>query len=118
MPVERATRANPLIRAVENLAIQIVLALVGRAVAPADWRRAAVAFQLGIVALIWHRLALDVIHDSRLTTPFEGIQHPTEERTSFVVETDPSEGIDGEGRIANPCISVVPVPLAADGCRQ
>src|SRR5262245_29837772 len=113
MPIERATAPYPLIRAVEDLAIYVVLTLVGRPVAPANGRRTAIAFQLGILTLVGHSVTLDVVHDPRPTSAFEGIQNPSEKRTSLVIETDPSECVDGEGCVANPCISVVPVPHAA-----
>src|SRR5215510_4333277 len=116
MPVEQAAAAHPLIRAVEDLAIHVVLTLVGRPVPPANWRRPAVAFQLGVLTLIGHSVTLDVIHDSGSTAAFEGIQNPPQKRTSLVTETDPSECVDGEGRVSDPCISVVPVAHAADGC--
>src|SRR5215510_9815765 len=118
MPVERATGAHPLICAVEDLAIHVVLALVGRAVAPANGCRMPVAFQLGVLALSGHRVTFNVIHDSRLTGAFARITNPPEKRPRLVVETDPSERVDGERRIADPCISVVPVAHAADRCRQ
>src|SRR5262245_58545090 len=118
MRVERATAAHPLIRAVEDFPIHVVLALVGRPVPPANGSRTAVAFQLGVLALIGHDLTLDVIHNPGLTAAFEGIQNPPQKRTSLVIEADPSECVHGEGRIADPCISVVPVPHAAHGCWQ
>src|SRR5262245_48884986 len=118
MPVERATTAHPLIRAVEDLAIHVVLTLVGRPIAPANRRRTAIAFQLVILTLIGHSVTLDVIHDPGSTGAFESIQNPSQKRTRLVFETDPSECVDGERRISDPCIPLVPVPHAADGCWQ
>src|SRR5215510_13328433 len=118
MPVERATTAHPLIRAVEDLAIHVVLTLIGCPVPPANGGRTAVAFQLGIGTLIGYGVPLDVIHDSRSTAAFESIQNPPQKRTCLVTETDPSKCVDGKGRVSDPCISVVPIPHAADGCWQ
>src|SRR5215510_5806057 len=115
MPVEDATAAHPLIRAIEDLAVHVVLALVGRPVPPSNGGRPSVTFQLGVLALIGNSVALDVIHDPGLTAAFEGIEHPSQERTGLVLETNPSERVDGKGRIADPCIPVVPVPHSADG---
>src|SRR5262245_38412770 len=118
MPVENAAAAHPLIRAVEDLAIHVVLTLVGRSIPPANGGRTAVAFQFGVMTLIGHSVTLDVIHDSGATAAFERVQNPSQKRASLVAETDPSECIDGEGRVSNPCVSVVPVPHAANGCWQ
>src|SRR5262245_12945395 len=78
----------------------------------------AVAFQFGVLPLIWDSVTLDVIHDPGSTAPFEGIQNPPQKRTGLVVKADPSECIDGEGRIADPRIPVVPVAHPSDGCWQ
>src|SRR5262245_30201314 len=110
VPIERATTLHPLIRAVEDLAIHIVLSLVSRPVSPANGRRAAIALQLGVLALIGNRVTLNVIHDPGATATFEGIEHPSQKRTSLVMEADPSECVDGKRRITDPRISVVPVP--------
>src|SRR5262245_37937670 len=118
MLVEHATAAHPLIRAVEDLPIHVVLALVGRPVPPVNGGRTAIAFQLGVLALIGHSVTLDVIHNPGLTAAFEGIQNPPQKRTSLVTETDPSQRVDGERRVSDPCIPVVPVPHAAHGYWQ
>src|SRR5262245_37854686 len=55
--VEPSASADPLVRAVEHLAVDVVLALVGGAVSPAHRGRAPVALQLAVDALVWHRAA-------------------------------------------------------------
>src|SRR5215813_10117167 len=99
MLVERAATADPLIRAVEDLAIHVVLPLVGRPIPPANGRRTTVAFQLGVLTLIGYSVTLDVIHDPGSTGAFEGIPYPPQKRTSLVIETDSSERVDGERRV-------------------
>src|SRR6516225_11314387 len=64
--ISGSAAADPLVRAVEYLAVDIVLALVGRAVAPSHRGGAPVPFELGILPLIGHWAAVEVVHDPRL----------------------------------------------------
>src|SRR5262252_1978845 len=50
--IELPAAVGPLVRAVEYLAVDIVLALVGRAVAPSHRGGTPVAFELGILPLV------------------------------------------------------------------
>jgi hypothetical protein len=112
--LELPAAAGPLVRAVEYLAVDIMLALVGRAVAPSHRGGTPVAFELGILPFVGHRAAVEVVHDPRLPALLEGVQHPAQERVGLGAEADPAQGEHGEGRVANPGVAVIPVPHPAD----
>src|SRR5215831_2953963 len=69
--LELTAAARPLVRAVEYLAVDIVLALVGRAIAPTHRDGAPIAFELGILPLIGHQAAVKVVHDPWLPALLE-----------------------------------------------
>src|SRR5262249_20215408 len=110
--LELPAAADPLVRAVKYLAVDIVLALVGRAVAPSHRGRAPVALELRILALIGHRAAVEVVHDPWPPALLEGVQDPAQKRVGLSAEADAAQGEHGVGRVANPGVAVIPVPHA------
>src|SRR5262249_61805389 len=99
---ELAAAAGTLVRAVEYLAVDIVLALVGRAIAPTHRGGAPVPFELGILPLIGHRAAVEVVHDPRLSALLEGVQDPAQECVGLGAEADAAQGDHAVGRVAHP----------------
>src|SRR5215469_15426783 len=106
--------AGPLVGTVEDLPVDVVLALVGRAVPPPCRGGPAVTLQLAVFPFSRYLAAVEVVHDPRLAALLEGVQHPAEERMGLPAEADPAHRVDGECVVPDPRVAVVPVPHAAD----
>jgi hypothetical protein len=100
---------GPLIGAVQDFSVDIVLMLRGGRVAPPNRSGTSVPLQFAVLPLIRRHPPIKVIHHSRRTVSLHRIQHPAEKSGRFVREADTMEGVDGEGRIPHPGIPVVPV---------
>ena len=86
--LELAAAADPLVGAVEHLAIDVVLTLIDRTVAPAHRCGIPVPGKLRVLPLIGHRTAGERVHDPEPPALFERIQDPTEERVGLVSKSD------------------------------
>ena len=105
---------------VQHLAVDVELALVGRAVADPDRAGAAVALQVGKLALAAVRVAVDAVEDLRpgAVVPLVGQPQPADEVERLVVVADRHQREEGKRAVAQPAEAVVPVPDAADPLGQ
>ena len=98
---------------VERRAVDVVLALVERAVADAHGPRAGVARQVVARRLGQIAPAVDAVHDLE---PAVGhrleVGHELHELVGLPVEVEPVERLQRERRVAQPGVAVVPVALA------
>ena len=102
---------------VHQLAVDVELELLHRAVADAHRARALVAGEVLEHRLLAHGLAADVVHDlqgPRLVQLAAALGEPLHEVAGLLGEADPHERVDGEGRVADPHVAVVPVADAAE----
>ena len=105
--------------AVQRLAVDVELELVGGAVADADRARAAVTGPVLQRLLLEVRGAVDPVHDvQRATLAADLLGHPVPQPAAelrrFLGEPQPQQRVDGERGIAHPGEAVVPVALPAD----
>src|SRR5262249_4425740 len=116
--IKLSTALDPLVRAIEDLAINIMLALVGSPVAPPNWPRPAISLDLTVLPFFGNRIAVKGVHDPRRPTPLERVEDPAKEAVGLVDETDAAHGEDSERRIANPRVAIIPVANPTDWRRQ
>src|SRR5262245_59582859 len=116
--VDHAVASRPLVSAIENLAVDVMLGLLRRSVAPADRARAAIAFRRPVRLLRRGVIAVEVIERSGALADLDRVQRPTEERRRFLRTADAVERVNGERRVTHPGVTVVPVAPAADHFRQ
>src|SRR5262249_55164915 len=112
------TGLDPLVRAVQHLAIDVMLTLVGRAVAPSHRSRAAITLEFPVLEFLRYRTAVDGVHDPRLSALIEGVQAPAEKGVRLVHEADPAQREHRVGCVADPRVTVVPVAHATYRRRQ
>ena len=110
--------ADPLPGAVEDLAVHVVLDLVGGGVAPPHRGRPAVALQVGVDALRRGLHAVEGVEDVRPAVAHAGVEDPGQEAVRLVGQPDAAQRVDGVGGVADPGEAVVPVAFAADRLRQ
>src|SRR5262245_49237259 len=67
--LKTAAASYPLVGAVQHLAVDVVLALIGGTVAPARRTGSPVAFELTVLAFLRYRIAVQRVHDSRPAAP-------------------------------------------------
>ena len=108
---------------VDQLAVDVELELVGGAVSDPHGRRAPVALEVVEHLLGELGAAVDGVHDlerARLVTDAlaETVGQPVHEAGGLVGEAEPEQRVEGEGRVADPRVAVVPVAAAADLLRQ
>ena len=85
-----------------------------RVVADAHRLRAAVAVEMRQLALRHSRFAEDVVqHLQARLGETRGVEEPVDERGAFALEAAVVQGGDGERRVAQPAVSIVPVADAA-----
>ena len=90
-----------------------MLALPVRVVADADRARALVAGQVVEDLLRQGALAVDAVHDLELLVALGDVGDEVEVVVRLPVEPERVEAPQGEGRVADPAVAVVPVALAA-----
>src|SRR5262245_52375993 len=105
---------RPLISAIENLAVHVMLDLLARRVAPAHGARAPIAFKLHVGLLRRGVVSVDVIERSWALACLDRVQRPTEEAGGFLRTADAIERVNRERRVTHPGVPVVPVALTAD----
>src|SRR5687768_3769211 len=116
--VDPAVVAGPLIRAIEDLSEDVVLALRGRAVAPPDGPGATVALEFAILAFGRGLTAVQVVQDMGTPVPLHGVEDPAQKAPRLAPEAHPVERVHGERGIADPRVAIVPIPRSADGFGQ
>ncbi len=104
---------------VDQLAVDVELALVGRAVADPHRRRVAIARQVRELLLGQLRAPVDPVHDlQRAARPVAPLAHavvePGHERRGLLGEAEPQQAVERERGVADPRVAVVPVALAAE----
>src|SRR5205085_4871736 len=102
-------------------AVDVELRLVPRAVADADRARVAPAAQVRERALGQVVLAADAVHDlqrSVARAAARRARHERDELLGLVGAGADVQRLEGEARVADPRVAVVPVALAADAVRQ
>ncbi len=109
---------RPLIGAVDDFAEDVVLPLLGGAVAPAHRRGGPVSLQALIDPFPRRVSRVQVVQHARADMLFDRVEHPAQKPRRLVRKAHAQERVDREGRIADPCIPVVPIPHSADLFRQ
>ena len=104
---------------VDQLAVDVELELLGRAVSDPDGRRAGVALEVVEHGLLEVGPAVDAVHDLKRAVTAAGrlaeaVGEPAHERLRLLGEAEPQERVEGEGGVADPGVAVVPVALAAE----
>src|ERR1700683_4766110 len=101
---------------VQDLAVDVELELVDRFVADTDGGRALVAGEVVEVELGEAPFSFDAVHDLHLGwVPPYGAPPPAHPRRRLLGVPGDQQGLQGEGRVAEPGVAVVPVPVAPDG---
>ena len=104
---------------VQRRAVDVVLALVERAVADPHRPRARVAGELVDRRLGQVAPAVDPVHDLQRPVGVRlEIADELHELVGLPVQVEPVQRLEGEGRVADPRVAVVPVALAARRLRQ
>jgi hypothetical protein len=103
---------------IEDRAPHVVLALVVRTVADPDRSRPLVAGQVIERRLLELPAAIDPIHDLEVVLLARDIRDEVHEVARLPVEAERVEAPQRERRVADPCVPVVPVPLAAGRLRE
>jgi hypothetical protein len=70
--------ARPLMGAVEDFAVYVVLGLTGGGISPPDGSRLAVAAQFGVDLLVGNGPPVDVVHHPRRAVAFDRVKHPSQ----------------------------------------
>ena len=113
------TLAARLVQRVDDLAVDVELALVRRAVADADRLRALVAAEPGKLELREPALAGDAVHDLEvLGRARDRAEEPVTPGACLLDVSGADEREQRQGRVAKPAEAVVPVPHAADPLGQ
>ena len=104
---------------VDHLAVDVELALPGRAVPDVHRRRVAVARPRRMLDLRKVGAAVDAVHDleraRRADLPLaRAVGQPAHERGRLLGEAEPQQAVERERRVADPRVAVVPVALAPD----
>ena len=102
------------VEGVEHGAPQVVLALAVSGVADANGLGALVPAQVEEL-LVGRGLAVDAVHDLQVLVALGHVGEEPEEVVGLPVEAQGVQAPQGEGRIADPAVAVVPVALAL-GC--
>src|SRR5262245_47307281 len=110
--------SRPFVSAIENLAVDVVLDLFGRRVAPSHRARATIAFKPLVRTLRRRVVAVQGIERSRTTAALDRVQRPTEKPQRLLRASDAIERVNRERRVAQPRIAIIPVALAAWRLRQ
>src|SRR5262249_42015004 len=100
-----AAMSRPFISAIENLAVDVVLDLFGRRVAPSHRARATIAFEPLVRKLRRRGAAVQVIDSSGTTASLDRIQRPTEKPQRLLRAADAIERVYRERRVAQPRIA-------------
>ena len=106
------------VEGVEHGAPQVVLALVVGGVADADGPRPLVAAQVLEDLLVGRRRAVDAVHHLEVGVAFGHVGKEPEEVVGLPVEAERVQAPQGEGRVADPAVAVVPVALALGRLRE
>ena len=111
----RETLTSRLVKRVDDLTVDVELALIRRAVSDPDGLRALVAAQPGELELREPSLAGDAVHDlDILGRSRDCAEEPISPVARLLHVAGPDQSEQGEGRVAEPAEAVVPVPHAAD----
>ena len=108
---------------VDQLAVDVELELVGRAVPDPDGRRAPIALEVVEHLLGNLGAPVDGVHDLEgaglvADALAEAVRQPVHEAGGLVGEAEPEQRIEGEGGVPDPRVAVVPVAPAADLLRE
>ncbi len=102
------------IQGVDELAIDVELALPGRTVAPAHGPAALVAGQPGDFQLRQPAIAGDAVHDLQLVgVPGHCAQQPLPPCLGFLAIPGVEQGVQRQRRVAQPAMPVIPIAAAA-----
>ena len=113
--VEAATSLREAGRGVDHLAIDIELQLTVRVVADPHRARARVAVEMRQLALGEVRLAENVVEHLQLgPAQARRVQHPVQEGVRLFPIAQREERAQGERRVAQPAVAVVPIANAAE----
>ena len=103
---------------VEHGAPHVVLALVVGGVPDAHRLRTLVPGQVGQLELVELLLAADPVHDLQVLVVPADVVDEGEEVVGLAVEAERVQAPERERAVADPCVAVVPVALAAGGLGQ
>ena len=107
------------VRGLEDRAVGVELHLLDGAVADADRGRPAVAGEVVELALRERALARDAVHDLEIAWPARaGPLEPGLELVGLVLEAEREERDEGQRRVPDPGVAVVPVARSADRLRE
>src|SRR5262249_50901328 len=115
--INLAAMRRPFVSAIENLAVDVVLNLFGRRVAPSHRTRVTIAFKPLVCALRRRVAAVQVIERSWTTASLDRVQRPTEKPQRLLRAADAIKRVYRERRVAQPRIAIIPVAFAADYLR-
>src|SRR5437773_7566617 len=114
---DRSVMLTPLICAVENFSVHVVLNLIRCGISPPDRQGSSVAGIAEVLTLLWRKVSINVVEHARPFAAVNCIEHPFQETSRLARKPDPVERVNGERRIANPGITVIPVPAPAHAFR-
>jgi len=118
-PVQPAAPRDVSVRRFHHLAVHVELQLPGGAVARPDRPGALVAFQVTKLPFLETGPAVHVVQDLKpRPRQARGVQEPGVEGLGLRGEAHVEEGAQGERRVPQPAVPVVPVPVAPDGLGQ
>src|SRR5690242_15733605 len=101
---------TPLVCTIKNFAVHVVLNLFSRGVPPTDGQRAPVPGIAVVLALFWRDVPPNIVKNVRPFSSLNRIENPFQKSSGFARKAGPVQGVDRKCRIANPVISVIPVP--------
>src|ERR1035441_9971730 len=100
---------------VHDFAIDVELQLVARGIADANRSRFTIARKIVEFAFYGSFIAVDVVHDAQLRLrQTSGLKQPVEKVFRLVPIVEFEQGADGEGRVAQPAVAVVPIETGSD----
>ena len=106
-------------RALEDVAVEVGLALVVRTVAQAHRAAAGVALEMVERRFVEVAFTADAVHELEgLRTLLDLFAQEAEESVAFARVPECGERVEHEARIADPAVAVIPVALAPDRLRQ
>src|SRR5262249_43940115 len=116
--INLAAMLRPFVSAIENLAVDVVLNLLGRRVAPSRRTLTTIPSDPLVCSLRGRAGAVEVIDRFGTAAALYRVQRPTEKPQRLLRAADAIERVNRERRVAQPRVAIIPVALAADHFRQ
>ncbi|GAA3409320.1 hypothetical protein GCM10018952_09610 [Streptosporangium vulgare] len=113
--VQTVPRAGVDVEGVEDRAPDVVLTVPVGGVADPDGLGSLVPGEMVENVLVQLSFAVDAVHDLEFLVPFRHVGDEPEEVVGLPVEAQRVQAPEGEGRVPDPGVAVVPVAVAARG---